>query len=223
MKRIYPLLILGIIIFSCKQEKKSAPEAAAAPVPVPEKIALAHGYEHWKDVNEIEFTFNVDRDTSHYERSWIWDVRDQRVTAIMAGDTIQYHRNAVDSTLVEVDAGFINDKYWLLAPFNLIWDSDNYSYEYQKDAESPLSGKTLQKLTIIYGGAGGYTPGDAYDFYFADDHIIQEWVFRKGNQAEPSSTTTWEDYMDANGMMISKMHKGMYNAFSISFTGIEVR
>ena len=48
----------------------------------------------------------------------------------------------------------------------------------------------MQKLTIVYGDEGGYTPGDAYDFYFGDDHIIKEWVFRKGNATEPSTMTT---------------------------------
>ena len=223
MKRIYPFLILGILLCSCKQEKKTVEEAAPDPVPIPEKIAGAHGYENWKDVNEIAFTFNVDRDTTHYERSWIWNVREQEVTSIMAGDTISYYRNAVDSTVVDIDAGFINDKYWLLAPFNLVWDRDSYTYEVQEEAVSPLSGKSFRKLTIIYGDVGGYTPGDAYDFYFTEDHVVREWVFRKSNQSEPSSITSWEDYMDANGLLISKMHKGKDNAFSISFTGIRVR
>ena len=223
MNKIHLMLILGVILFSCKQEKKTAVEEAPVVIPVPERIAMAHGYEHWKNVNEIAFTFNVDRDTVHFERSWIWNVRDQEVTRIMAGDTLRYRRAAVDSTLTQVDAGFINDKYWLLAPFNLMWDRDNYQYEHQNEAISPISGEACQKLTIVYGNAGGYTPGDAYDFYFSDDHIIREWVFRKGNQPEASSVTTWEDYMDAKGLMISKMHKGKDGTFSISFTGMGVR
>lgn len=37
-----------------------------------EKVANAHGLQNWKNVEEIKFTFNVDRDTTHFERTWIW-------------------------------------------------------------------------------------------------------------------------------------------------------
>ena len=38
--------------------------------------------KNWKNVEEIKFTFNVDRDTTHYERSWIWNIRKNEVTGI---------------------------------------------------------------------------------------------------------------------------------------------
>lgn len=37
-----------------------------------EKVANANGFQNWKNVKELKFTFNVDRDTSHFERTWIW-------------------------------------------------------------------------------------------------------------------------------------------------------
>ncbi len=79
----------------------------------------------------------------------------------------------------------------------------------------------MQKLTIVYGSEGGYTPGDAYDFYFGSDYMVKEWVFRKSNQEEPSVATTWEDYQDIEGLKIAAMHKNAEGSFSISFTGLE--
>ena len=81
----------------------------------------------------------------------------------------------------------------------------------------------MQKLTIVYGNAGGYTPGDAYDFYFEDDYIIQEWIFRKGNSPTPSLTTTFEDYKEFKGLKIATSHKRQGPNFNLYFTNIDVQ
>ena len=222
MKNICLILSLVLTLMSCKEEKPKTKEQAAKELSILEKVANAHGYENWNQVRSIQFTFNVDRDTLHFERSWVWNVKEQEVSQIMAGDTISYFRSAVDSTLMQVDAGFINDKYWLLAPFNLMWDKNSFSYEHQSDATAPISNKSMHKLTIVYTSEGGYTPGDAYDFFFEDDYKIKEWVFRKANQPEPSTITTWEDYETVGGLLISKMHKRDSGDSSISFTGVTV-
>ena len=222
MKNIFLILALVLILNSCKEEKAKTTEEPAKELSIPEKIAEAHGYDNWNQVQSLKFTFNFDRDTTHFERSWIWDINKQEVSQILAGDTISYQRKAVDSTLARVDAGFINDKYWLLAPFNLVWDSNNYTFEHQAEATAPISNQQMQKLTIVYASEGGYTPGDAYDFFFQDDYKIKEWIFRKANQAEPSTITTWEDYELIGGLLISKMHKRSTGDSSISFTGVSV-
>ena len=222
MKNICLILSLVLTLMSCKEQKPKTEEQAAKELSILEKVANAHGYENWNQVRSIQFTFNVDRDTIHFERSWIWNVKNQEVSQVMAGDTITYNRTAVDSTTMQVDAGFINDKYWLLAPFNLMWDKNSFSYEHQSDATAPISNKPMHKLTIVYASEGGYTPGDAYDFFFEDDYKIKEWIFRKANQPEPSTITTWEDYESLGGLLISKMHKRDTGDSSISFTGLIV-
>lgn len=224
MNRIV-LLIAGIslVFMGCKTDKKSESPEQEPEKTVLEKIAQANGYEHWKDVAALKFTFNVDRDTTHFERKWIWNIADNEVTGISFGDSVSYNRAAVDSTVAKVDAAFINDKYWMLAPFNLVWDQNSFSYELDTLVEAPISKKSMQKLTIVYGSEGGYTPGDAYDFYFGDDYMIQEWIFRKGNQEEPSVITTWEDYINLEGLKIATKHSNAEGSFSISFTGLEAK
>jgi len=172
-----------------------------------QKIADANGFKNWKNVEEIKFTFNVDRDTTHFERNWTWKPKTNDITATSDKGTLSYNWSDMDSTAYKTNGGFINDKYWLLAPFQLVWDADNISHTLSKETEAPMSKKTMQKLTIVYGNVGGYTPGDAYDFYFGEDLIIQEWVFRKSNQKEPSMVTSFEDYKLINGLNIATMHK----------------
>ncbi len=221
-KTIFSLMLCSLFLFNCKPEKKQLAKEPEVASSILQKIANANGYQKWKNVEELQFTFNVDRDSSHFERKWIWKTKLNEVTGISQGDTVTYSRSAIDSTLTQVDAAFINDKYWLLAPFKLIWDQDSFSYEHKDSIMAPQSNRTMQKLTIVYANEGGYTPGDAYDFYFEDDFIIKEWVFRKGNQQDPSMITSWEDYAEFDGIKLSKTHKKQGEDFSLYFTGIEV-
>ncbi|MFS4469512.1 hypothetical protein [Maribacter sp. 2210JD10-5] len=224
MKNYISIILCGLLLVtSCKTEKKE-PAAADSQkeLTVLEKVAQAHGYDNWGTVSEIKYTFNVDRDSSHFERSWNWKPKSNEVKLMTRQDTVSYTRNAIDSTLVKTDGGFINDKFWLLGPYQLIWDSNNFTYEHEEAAESPISKEKMHKLSIVYGNEGGYTPGDAYDFYFGNDYIIKEWVFRKGNQEDPSMVTSWEDYKTISGMKIATMHKMPESNFQLYFSGIEI-
>ena len=213
-------LISFMLISACKNEPKANP-VTEKELSIPEKIAQAHGYDAWKSVKEITFTFNVDRDTTHFERTWVWEPKTNKVTSI-SSDTLVYNRKSMDSVALERNSGFINDRFWILAPFNLIWDANNYTSEHKEGQKAPISGASMQKLTIVYGNEGGYTPGDAYDFYFKDDFVLREWVFRKANQKEPSMTTTWEDYVTLEGLKLAKDHRKSDEGFSLNFTNLSV-
>ena len=81
---------------------------------------------------------------------------------------------------IKLDQRFINDKYWLLVPFQLVWDAGTTISNPIKEA-APISQLEMQKITLTYSKKGGYTPGDAYDIYYGNDFLIKEWVFRGGN------------------------------------------
>lgn len=221
--KITILLVILLTITSCKEEKKTETTAPEPELTILEKVAQAHGFEAWKNVNEIQFTFNVDRDTTHFERKWTWDTKTNEVTGSSLGQITSYNRNNIDSTNIKINGAFINDKFWLLAPYQLIWDANNFTHKHLPTSTAPISKKPMQKLSIVYGAEGGVTPGDAYDFYFEDDYLIKEWVFRKGNQTEASMTTTFEDYIEVNGLKIAQSHKKDGENFNLYFTGIAVK
>jgi len=223
MKYLATIAIFGLLsLTACKGEKKGETIAPEKELTLLEKIANANGYGNWKNVEELKFTFNVDRDTSHFERSWIWKPKTNAVTSLSAENIVTYNRNDMDSTSYKTNGNFINDKYWLIAPINILWDKGSSTTEHSTGVEAPMSKTPMQKLTVVYNQEDGYTPGDAYDFYFGDDFIVKEWVFRKGNQEEPSMTTTWEDYTDVGGLQIAKMHKNEDGSFKLYFTDVSV-
>lgn len=218
MKKLILVIVISIC-FSCKNKEEV--KVLGNELIIAEKIANANGFQNWKNISQIEFTFNVDKDSSHFERSWIWKTKTGNVTLISGKDTISFNRKSVDSLSIKADQGFINDKFWLLAPFQLVWDKTSKISEPLKET-SPISKIPLNKITQTYPNDGGYTPGDAYDFYYDDDFIIREWVFRKGNSKKPSLITTWEDYETFNGLTIAKTHKKLEENWTLYFTGVAV-
>lgn len=221
MKKISCIFSLAILLLACKTDKKETTPKAEIVLSTAEKIANSHGFDNWKSVSQIHFTFNVDRDSSHFERSWSWKPKTNDVTLISGADTISYNRKSIDSTSLNADKGFINDKYWLLAPYQLIWDEGTKISKPIK-VMAPLSNKEMNKITLMYSNEGGYTPGDAYDFYFEDDYIIKEWIFRQGNSKEPSIITSWENYQNFSGLHIALDHKKSESNWKLYFTDVKV-
>lgn len=232
MKFTYIAIFSALILYGCNTNQKSDRKALSNEfseendsienLDIRHQIANANGFQNWKDVSEIAFTFNVKRGENHFERAWAWKPKTGEVKMISEMDTLTYNRSKMDSLTMKTDEAFINDKYWLLAPFQLVWD-DKITYSDKKNVVAPLSKDTLNQLTIVYGNEGGYTPGDAYDFFYDKNFKIKEWNYRKGNTEKPSMTTTWEDYEKFNGIEISIMHVDSTGNFRLYFTDIAVK
>ncbi len=227
MKRCATFIII-LSFLSCKPESHkdvdSQNTGAHQEMNILDSIAFAHGFEQWKKVSQIQYTFNVDRDGNHFERSWTWKPQENDITLVSGNDTLSYNRTIpLDSAYLKADQGFINDKYWLLAPYNLMWDRESFSHTREIRSKAPISGEAMQKLTIVYKNEGGYTPGDAYDLYFNNDLMIKEWAFRKGNAEEAGLVTTWEDYIEVDGMKIAKTHRRDKGDWALYFDRIAIQ
>jgi len=231
MKNLYSFiwLILFFLLISVSACQKSNTETFVANTEA-KKIAKAYGYEDFDKVETISYTFNVDVGDRHVEREWIWntDTKEINYTGPMKEDSIAtytYDRdslNVADTQMKTVDQRFINDKYWLLFPFNLVWDTDVTITE-EGRAIAPIDSTEKFKLTVQYGPKGGYTPGDAYDLYYEkDDYLIDEWVFRKGGSNENPSAFTWENHQQKGPLLIATDHYGPNGNFRLYFTGVSV-
>lgn len=209
-----------IITASCKQaeEKKEEP---VKELTIAEKIANAHGYENWSKVKTFAFTFGGSINDPNSGRAWVWNPKTNDIKLTRNAEVMEYNRSSMDSTALKADRGFINDKFWALIPFQLVWDSGTTISESEK-ATSPVNQEELNKITLTYSNEGGYTPGDAYDIYFDDTYTIREWSFRRGNAPEPTLSNTFEDYQDFNGIKIALSHKRAEGDWNLLLRNIKV-
>lgn len=238
MKHLLLITIASLSIIACKNKeelqsdrKKNASEMSGQEtthhttpdsLTTVEAIAYASGLEKWNDVSELQFTFNVSRGGKVSSRSWQWNPKTDDVKMMTAQDTVAYNRSNMDSIAITADRAFINDKYWLHAPFNLVWDAGT-TITPEERAVAPISKDSLNKITIIYNEILGYTPGDAYDLYYDNNFMIREWAYRKSNQETPNMVTTWEDYNNYEGIQFAKMHQDSTGNFKLYFTDIALK
>lgn len=215
------LLILSVLIIfsSCKQneEKKESEQELT----IAQKIANAHGFEHWNNVKTIEFTFGGKMEEPNSGRAWVWNPKTSDIKLNSDGKTVEYNRNNMDSTSLKADRAFINDKFWTFIPFQLIWD-DGITISEPIKSVAPISNENLNKITLLYSDVGGYTPGDAYDLYFDKDYIIKEWQFRRDNSEEASISNTFESYKDLNGIKIAQEHKKAEGDWNILIRNLKI-
>lgn len=184
-----------------------------------ENIANAYGIEEFNKVVKISYTFNVHINDKDIQRKWIWYPKSGHV--IYVNENIKYRTNNVTDDLKDTDHKFINDKYWLLFPFHLLWDENVEFTEADGKQSSPINNESLNKLEVKYVNDAGYTPNDIYELYYDDDFIIKEWVFRKGGSVDNKKAMTWEQNKSYSGITISENHVGA-NDFRLWFTDVTV-
>lgn len=215
MKHYLFTLIIAVLLTSCKSAPKQQLSTA-------QKIAHAHGIAHWHQVKSFQFTFGGKDEEPGSGRAWSWNPKTDDITLIRNGEKTTYNRNNMDTITMKADRAFINDKFWALIPFQLVWDTGATISDIEK-TNSPVKNVELNKLTITYPNEGGYTPGDAYDIYFDDDYIIREWSFRRGNQPEPSLSNTFEDYDNFKGLYLAQEHKKTEGDWHLPIRNISVQ
>ncbi|MFK8055226.1 MAG: hypothetical protein AB8F78_03810 [Saprospiraceae bacterium] len=216
--RIFTLLFLSVAFMatSCSSPETSTVETEApqrsvfVPETLIDSIAFVHGFDYWQDVQQIDFRFDIDiNGEGKLQREWSWFPKTDSVVRTLEGVTESIVRNtSIDSTDLSIDGQFINDSYWLLMPYYLVWSKDGYTSVIDRNATSPMTDEQRTKLTVQYGSDGGYTPGDAYDLYVDASYQLKEWTFRKGGQTEASMTMDWSDYRTIENLVLPADHKG---------------
>ena len=214
--------MLLLLLFSCKSENENQPVSESEELTIVQKIAEANGFENFKDVEELQYTFNVEvNDSLRSRRVWTWNPKKNMVTLTTSDSTVTYNRQTEAAANEQIDQRFINDQYWLLFPFHLVWDE--MEYEHKTEATAPISGDQMQQVTVKYPEGAGYTPGDVYEIYFDDDHMIREWVYLSGGSRDRPFATTWENYEEHKGIPIAKMHKTLDGSFELFFTDVSIK
>jgi hypothetical protein len=215
MKFIIMVICVIFIQFSCTSSGNEKSKDALA-------IAKANGSDDFDKVKSIEFTFNVQKDTSHSARHWKWVRETNMITSTDKGKSTSFKRyDTSTAELKDLNSKFTNDEYWLLFPLHLKWDN-GYTFSKNDTATAPLSGNKYHEYTVKYNDKDGFTPGDMYDLYTDDSNVVREWAYHNKASVEPSLITTWEDYQDFGGLKIAKNHKTKDGKFKLYFTDVRV-
>ncbi len=216
MKVLVFALFAAMLIASCTQSENKTEKDLAS------RVAEKYGVDKFGEVNNLAFTFNIKKDSFEASRTWNWDVKNNLVSYMMQADSGTYKRDTIQSdAMKKIDGMFINDQYWLLFPFHLVWDS-SASRSVVQDASFPLSNNHGTKITMQYKNDNGYTPNDAYDLYVDKDNTIKEWAYRKGASDTPNIVTTWQDEKTEKGIRFTTRFNNDSTKFSIFFTNIKV-
>lgn len=194
MKR---LLLILLLVFTQNLYAENVQENS-----IPQKIAETYGLSSFDNVEQMTFTFNAQKGDKSISNSWIWYPKTNKVSFKNNNnndDWITYNRksiNDMNEEIKDIDSHFINDSYWPLFPFHLVWDSDvDIKVEDINEKNSPDS-EAIKKVTVKYGPEKGYTPGDVYELFVNDKYQIENWVYKRGGSEKPGVVTTWGKYKE---------------------------
>jgi hypothetical protein len=201
--------------------------------PIAEKIATTYGIDSWGQIEAIRYTFNIDLPGVKLSRTWVWEPKADRVTyegKDKAGNPVKvtYVRSQLssqpDNVKKEIDPGFVNDQYWLVFPFHVVWDT-GASVEDKGMHKLPLGKGSAEQVVVTY-SSGGYTPGDTWELYVGPDNRVEQMIFHHGGSAKPSVVVaTWAGYKKAGPLLISTDHRGTADGkpLTLTFTNVAVK
>ncbi len=139
---------------------------------------------------------------------------------------MQYNRRELGhnspQNVKKVDAWFINDNYWLLFPIHLAWDQQA-TVEDSGHQDPPLGQGSAKCVVVSYLKTGGYTAGDVYELFIDENHLLTQWVYRRGGSATSTRTTTWEDNRRLGPLTVSLDHRGDDGKLRVWFTNAAVK
>ncbi len=220
------LLAFGVLILT-------ATSWAQNPLPIAEEVAKTYGLDSFGQVEAIRYTFNAQFPGVNVSRSWEWEPKTGKVTYQAKGKDgkpvkVTYLRSQLSSQPAnvkdDVDPGFVNDQYWLLFPFHLVWDKgvDIKDMGMQK---LPIGKGSADQIVAKY-ASGGYTPGDTWELFVGTDHRVEQFIYRRGGPKKPSVViATWAGYKKAGPLLFSTDHRGTAdgNPLHLFFSDVSVK
>ncbi|HJY88098.1 MAG TPA: hypothetical protein VKE24_14790 [Candidatus Acidoferrales bacterium] len=198
---------------------------------VRQHIAKAYGIQSWAQVEQLRFTFRVQRGKEQRSRSWMWEPKTDRVSfqgADKQGKPVKltYLRSELNAQptqeLKEIDASFINDQYWLLFPFHLVWDRAA-KVEDTGMHELPRGPGNGRRVVVTYPPNGGYTPGDVYELFVGEDGRIIQWAYHQGGAPKPTLAASWEENRHLGPLVVSLNHPSAKGDVRVWFTEVAVK
>ncbi len=202
--------------------------------PIAEQMAKTYGLDSFGQIEGIRYTFNAELPGVELSRTWEWNPKTDTVSyegKDKEGKPIKvtYQRSQLssqsDAIKNEIDPAFLNDQYWLLFPFHVVWDiSATVTDEGMQ--KLPLGNGSAERVVVKYPSEGGDSPGDTWELYVGADKRIEEFIFHRGGTRKPSVViATWADHKKAGPLLISTDHRGTADGkpLRISLSDVSVK
>lgn len=204
-------------------------------------IAAMGGERAWEKARQFQFDFVVEREGKKAaSRSHAWDryTGDYRVSGVdKAGApfTVYFNVNTKEgkafvagkpaegeqqASLVKGAYGmFINDTYWLLAPWKIFDPGVRLAY----DGEKPCpDGGVCDVLKLSFTDVG-LTPRDVYWLYVTrDGHKMVQWQYVLNGSSDPPTTAAWKDWKPFGGILLATEKPMMERPALIRFENLSV-
>jgi hypothetical protein len=202
--------------------------------PIAEQTAKEFGIDSFGQIEAIRYTFNLDLPAGKVSRTWTWEPKTGRVTyegKDKSGNPVKvtYLRSELGSQSADVkdniDPSFMNDQYWLIFPFHVIWD-DSPEVTDKGMEKLPLGKGTAELLVVKYPSDVGYTPGDTWELFIGPDKRVREFIYRRGGPKKPRIViAAWTDYKKAGPLLVATDHRGTADGkpFRLTFSNVAVK
>jgi hypothetical protein len=186
-------------------------------------IAALGGETAWEKARQFQFDFVVERDgtaIARFAHAWDRYTGDYRLTgtdktgapyAVYFNVNTRQGKVIVNGRPVEGEPAveqlqsayerFINDTYWLLAPWKVFDPGVNRAL----DGEKPCpQGGVCDILKLTFGENVGLTPRDAYWLWITKEgHRMVAWQYVLNGAAEPPTMAAWNDWRKFDGILLS--------------------
>jgi opacity protein-like surface antigen len=204
-------------------------------------VAGMGGEGAWEKARQFQFDFVVvkeGKEVARFSHAWdryTGDYRLQGVDKAGAPYAVYFNVNTKagkafvngvavegaerDKRLESAYERFINDTYWLLAP----WKIFDPGVHLALDGEKPCpGGGTCDVLRLSFENVG-LTPKDVYWIWVARDgsRMIQ-WQYVLGGASEPPTTAQWKDWRKLGGVLLSLDKPITGEPFEIRFDKVAV-
>jgi hypothetical protein len=226
------LNLVRLSTFSMLLILSATPQAQQLP-PIAEQMAKAYGVDSFGQVEGIRYTFNLEFPGVKRSDTWEWNPKTDTVSYEGKDKEgkptkITYRRSQLgkqsDTVKTEVDPAFVNDQYWLLFPFHVVWDGATVTDEGMH--KLPIGNGSAELIMVKYGSAHGYTPGDTWELYVGADKRVEQMFYHRGGPKKPSVViVTWEGYKKAGPLLFSTDHRGTADGkpLRVSFSDVAVK
>jgi hypothetical protein len=194
-----------------------ASSGAQQGTPIAEQVAKTYGLDSFGQIEAIRYTWNAELGDLKLSHRWEWSPKTDTVSyegKDKEGKPVKatYQRSQLgsqsDAIKNVIDPAFVNDQYWFILPFHVVWDGATATDEGMQ--KLPAGDASAQRVVVKYPSEGGYQPGDTWDLYVGADKRIEEIVYHRGAPNPPPKLViaTYAGYKKAGPLLVSTDHRG---------------